>query len=338
MLSRLRRFKHVLSVMVIGMAVSLAAVDFAEARRAGSSGFGSRGTRTYSAPPTTRTAPDTAAPIQRSMTPNTQTNAANPGMAAGQQAAGQQARRGLFGGFGGGILGGLFLGGLFGMMMGHGFGGLAGMFGMLFQMLLIGGLIFLLMRMFARRTQPATGSASRYSYDAPPAQGAGFRIPQMGSAGAAAAGAAAATRPRVASKATDEIGITNGDLDAFERLLTDVQSAYGAEDYARLRVLATPEAMSYLAEELGENATQGVRNEVTDVRLLQGDLAESWRENGLDYATVAMRYQSIDVMRNRKTGAVTQGDPATPTQTTEVWTFVRKPGEDWKLSAIQGTD
>lgn len=336
MLSSLRRFRHAFAVMAVGIAFSVVAVDLAEARRAGSSGFGSRGTRTYSAPPVTRTAPEQSAPIQRSMTPNTQTNATNPGMAAGQQAAGQQARRGLFGGLGGGILGGLFLGGLFGMMMGNGFGGLGGMFGMLFQLLLIGGLIFFAMRLFARRTQPAPSSAGRYAYDASNTQGQGFKIPQMGSmAGGAAANA---SRPSVASKATDEIGVTGADFDQFEQMLKDVQAAYAAEDYAKLRQLATPEAMSYLAEELGENATQGLRNDVTDVQLLQGDLAESWRENGQEFATVAMRYQAVDVMRNRKTGAVVQGDPSAPGESTEIWTFVRKPGEAWKLSAIQGTD
>ncbi|MCO5732013.1 Tim44 domain-containing protein [Rhizobium sp. SSA_523] len=341
MFSTLRRFKHAASVMAIGMVLSVAAVDFAEARRAGSSGFGSRGTRTFAAPPATRTAPTDAAPIQRSMTPN---QATNPGQAsqAAQGAQAAQPRRGLFGGIGGGLLGGLFLGGLFGMMMGNGFGGLAGMMGLLFQMLLIGGLIFLLMRMFARRSQPAhgaQGAAGRHAYQAPPpATGHGFKIPQMGSAGAAPAAAAARSAPRTASKATDEIGITNQDLDAFESLLGQVQTAYGQEDYAKLREVSTPEAMSYLAEELSENATQGLKNDVKDVQLLQGDLAESWRENGQDYATVALRYQSIDVMRNRQTGAVVQGNPDEPGESTEIWTFVRKPGEAWKLSAIQGTN
>ena len=341
MFAKLRRFKHAASVLALGMVVTLAAVDFAEARRAGSSGFGSRGTRTYDAPATTNTAPGAAAPMQRSMTPNTQTNAANPGAAAGQQAAGQQARRGLFGGIGGGIMGGLLLGGLFGMMMGNGFGGLAGFLGLLFQGLLIGDIIFLIMRMFARRQQPAPQGAARNAYQAPNAQGAGFKIPQMGSMAAGAAGGAAAaavTRPKVASQATDEIGINNADLDQFEQLLKDVQGAYGAEDYAKLRAIATPEAMSYLAEELGENATQGLRNDVKDVQLLQGDLSESWRESGQEYATVALRYQSIDVMVNRNTGKVVSGDPTAPVESTEIWTFVRKPGEAWKLSAIQGTD
>lgn len=52
MLSKLRRFKKLFAIMAIGMAVSVTAVDLAEARRASSgSSFGSRGTRTYSRPP-----------------------------------------------------------------------------------------------------------------------------------------------------------------------------------------------------------------------------------------------------------------------------------------------
>jgi predicted lipid-binding transport protein (Tim44 family) len=254
---------------------------------------------------------------------------------AGAPAAAQQPRRGLFGGFGGGILGGLFLGGLFGMMMGSGFGGLGGMFGMLFQILLIGGLIFLAMRMFGRRSQPAPQGAGSYAYDAPPTQSNGFKIPSMGSLGG---GTASPATPRVASAATDEIGITGRDFDQFETMLTKVQTAYGAEDYATLRAISTPEAMSYLAEELGEHATAGLRNDVSQVKLLQGDLAESWRENGQEYATVAMRYESIDVMRDRATGKVVEGDPDHKGESTEVWTFVRKPGQEWKLSAIQATN
>ena len=48
-----------------------------------------------------------------------------------------------------------------------------------------------------------------------------------------------------------------------------------------------------------------------------------------------MRFQSVDVMRDRTTGAVLSGDPNRPTETTELWTFVRPQGGAWKLSAIQ---
>ena len=126
------------------------------------------------------------------------------------------------------------------------------------------------------------------------------------------------------------------DLDRFEQMLSEVQTAYGREDYAALRKLATPEAMSYLAEELSDNATSGLRNEVRDVHLVQGDVAEAWNEEGRDYATVAMRYESIDVMRDRNTGRVVEGDPDKLTEAVELWTFVRRPGGEWQVSAIQG--
>jgi len=135
--------------------------------------------------------------------------------------------------------------------------------------------------------------------------------------------------------ANDEVGITGGDLDDFQQLLDDVQSAFGREDYAALRLRTTPEIMSYLSEELSQNATQGQRNDVTDVKLLQGDLAEAWSEDGSDYATVAMRYESRDVMRDRATGAILSGNPDEVTETTELWTFARQSGGEWKLSAIQ---
>jgi predicted lipid-binding transport protein (Tim44 family) len=93
--------------------------------------------------------------------------------------------------------------------------------------------------------------------------------------------------------------------------------------------------MSYLSEELSQNATQGRRNQVTGTRLLQADVGEAWREDGDDYATAALRYESIDVMTDRNSGAVLEGDPNTPTQTTELWTFTRQAGLPWKLSAIQ---
>ena len=71
------------------------------------------------------------------------------------------------------------------------------------------------------------------------------------------------------------------------------------------------------------------------MKMLEGDVAEAWREGSLEYATAALRYSSVDMMVDRQTGAVVEGDADQPTQTTELWTFVRQPGEGWKLSAIQ---
>jgi len=348
------RVGRVLATFAVASMVMLTVVDLAEARRGGSS-FGSRGTRTFSAPPVTRTAPADATPINRTMTPQTQ--ATTPG-AAGQQNMGQAARPGaqrpggFFGGFAGSMLGGLALGGLIGMMMGNGFGGMAGMLGMLLQIALIGGAVMLALRFFrSRQTAAPAGYAPRGAATSPmqgfgQAQNSGsgsgmpsFKIPSIGGAlGGGALGGAAArpAQPRMADDTTDEIGIGGEDLGQFETMLKQVQAAYAAEDYATLRKLTTPEAMSWLAEELSDNATKGLKNEVSDVHLVQGDVAEAWNEGGDDYATVAMRYESIDVTRDRATGRVVEGDPDNLTETVELWTFLRKRGGDWQVSAIQG--
>ena len=167
-----------------------------------------------------------------------------------------------------------------------------------------------------------------------------FKIPSIGGGQAGGPANARPTAPPAPAPVTDgpadEIGVQQADLDQFEKMLKDVQAAYAAEDYGTLRRLTTPEAMSYLAEELSDNATSGVKNDVRDVHLVQGDVAEAWSENGTEFATVAMRYESIDVMRDRTTGKVISGDPDNLTEAVELWTFVRKPGAEWQVSAIQG--
>lgn len=322
----MRSLSNIGKIIAIGLITSatvFASMVDADARRAGGfSSFGSRGTRTFDAPAVTRTAPNTAAPIDRTMMQRSQapSNQAQPGAAR---------RGGLFGGFGGSMLGGLVAGGLLGMFLGHGFGGGGGFLGMLLQLVILFFIIRFAMSFFARRSQPAGNAMQNQAYNDPNPSGSGFRIPSIGGGGNYASST---------SRGGDEIGVTQRDLDRFEQLLTDVQTAYGEENYHALRAITTPEAMSYLAEEMGENATHGVRNKVSDVKLLQGDVAESWQENGMDYATLAMRYSSIDAMVDRQTGRLVSGDDQHPSESTEIWTFVRRPGSDWKLSAIQGTE
>ena len=65
--------------------------------------------------------------------------------------------------------------------------------------------------------------------------------------------------------------------------------------------------LSYFSEDLATNASRGVVNRISDVKLLQGDLAEAWREGDTDYATVAMRYSLNDQMVDRDSGRVVEG-------------------------------
>ena len=130
------------------------------------------------------------------------------------------------------------------------------------------------------------------------------------------------------------ITIEPADFDAFERLLGEIQTAYGAGDLGTLRARATPEMLSYFSDDLAKNATRGVVNEVSGVKLLQGDLSEAWREGNVDYATVAMRFSLIDRFVDRASGRMVEGSDS-PTEVAEVWTFQRPRGGGWILSAIQ---
>ncbi len=313
---------------------SMTATDHAEARRGGS--FGSRGARTFQAAPPTRTAPTQTAPVERSMTPNTGTSTA----ARQQPAAGAQ-RPGFMNGFGGSMMRGLLLGGLLGVLLGQGFGGLAGMFGFLIQALLIGGAIMLAIRFFrsqsARTQAPAMAGAGLSGGAAGFGRGDTYRreATNVSSFGIPGIGPGFGSGGKAEAAMSEDIVLAQDDLDTFQRMLTEVQEAFGREDHAALRRLVTPEMVSYLSEELADNAQNGVRNDVSDVNLLQADIAESWREGDSDYATAALHYSSRDVTRERATGKIVDGDAEQPTEATELWTFVRQGGAGWKLSAIQ---
>jgi predicted lipid-binding transport protein (Tim44 family) len=289
---------------------SFAAIGTAEARFGGS--FGSRGMRTYQTVPSTSTIPGMTAPVQRSST------------IAGANAGYNNIGRGGFfgGGLGGWLLGGLMFSGLFGMMFGGGFGGIGGVFSLLIQVLVLFWVLRFVFRRFGNGRAASAGAGNGYNYSAGPAY-----QPSPGY------GAASASSARTGGR--DEIGIGRGDLDVFEQRLGQLQDAYSREDLTALRRIATPEVVDYLNEELTQSASQGLRNEVFDVKLLSGDIAEAWREGDREYATVALRYESRDVMRERSTGRLVSGEDRITTKS-EVWTFVRQRGAEWILSAIQG--
>ena len=296
-------------VAAFAVAALALAPSVADARAGSGGSMGSRGMRSYSAPPSTNTAPMGAQPFDRSMTPR---SAPQPGYGAGQPV---QGRSGFGSGLMGGLAGGLLGVGLGSLLMGNGLGGGTGFLGLLIQMALIFFVGRWLFRMFARRQagQPAMAGMPRMG-------GIGQPSPMQAMAGGGAAAAA--------------VTVGKADYEAFDRTLHSIQAAWTAQDLNAMRGLATPEMVSYFGEQLAEQASRGLRNSVTHVKLEQGDLAEAWAEGNREYATVAMRFSMLDVTRDAA-GRIVEGDVATRTMATELWTFVRARGGQWLLSAIQ---
>jgi len=321
---RTARFLTACAVIALALAPA-----FAHARPGGGGSFGSRGGRTYSAPPPTNTAPSTARPMQRSA----EQPQARPGATYGNPApvrppfgASPSANR-FGGGFFAGLMGGLIGAGLGGLLFGHGlFGGFTGfgsLIGLMLQLLLLYFVVRWVMGLVrGRMGAPAYagagpgGMARTMPDDRHPARPSyGRAIP---------AGAAA-------------VNLTRADLESFETILRQVNQAWTTQDESAMRGVATSEMVAHFGEDLAQLARHGLRNETAELKLEQGDIAEAWREGNRDYATVAMRFSMRDVTRRISDGALVEGDASRRTEATEIWTFVRTPGAPWLLSAIQQT-
>jgi predicted lipid-binding transport protein (Tim44 family) len=316
------RLRGPMAAVAVLAAMVLLAGDV-EARVGGGKSFGSRGTRTFQAPPVTQTAPRQATPMERSMT---QPSQAQRPATTGTQAAGQTG--GLFGrpGFMGGLFAGFLGAGLLGLLFGNGlFGGMGAGFASMLGLLLQIGLIVIVARLIwnwlQRRNAPSYATASGPSLRDVNSAGATGHARSMSGGGA---------MPSMAG----EVEIGESDYNAFELLLGEVQAAYSTEDLGTLRGLVTPEMLSYFAEQLADNTSRGVVNQVSDVKLEQGDLAEAWREGATEFATVAMRFSLIDKTLDRATGKLVEGSDQKQ-EATELWTFMRSGGGKWILSAIQ---
>jgi predicted lipid-binding transport protein (Tim44 family) len=310
-----QRMHALVKAVAVVMALALPAVmivSSADARVGGGFSSGSRGSRTFAAPPSTPTAPGAAQPFNRTFS----------------QPAAPTANEPVGGGFfnrpGTGLLGGLaagFLGaGLFGMLFGgglfSGLGGFSSILGLILQIALIVLVVRLLMSWWHRRqmAEPAYAGAAPTGGTQSNFGGMGFGL---GSSSA---------QPQIQAS----------DYEAFEQLLVDVQAAYSNEDMAKLRTLVTPEMATFFTEDMQQNRQRGQANKVSGTKLLQGDLAEAWREGDTDYASVAMRFSMIDRYVDIASGRLISGSEQ-PTEVTEVWTFMRPRGATWELSAIQQT-
>jgi predicted lipid-binding transport protein (Tim44 family) len=296
------------------MCVALAPM-LAEARAGSSYGsrpssFGSRGARSWEY--------NGAQPLNRSAAPQTPSG---PNFAPGMPSPG-------FGGsffqrhpFLTGLAGGLFGSWLFGHAANAGAAGGAGsMIGTLLWLAIIGLLVWFVVRMFRARA---------FSNGWPTAGPAAF--------GANSAGRATASATEFRGR---DVNLADADLQAFQRLHAAIQKAWSAGDLGRMQRLMTPEMLSYFSQELAQNASRGLRNMVSNVELVKGELSEAWEEGDRQYATAFLGWRAIDYMLRLGAppgdrNSVVGGNPRSPAAFEEVWTFVRRRGGDWLLSAIQ---
>src|ERR1700682_579133 len=158
-----QRARGIVKAMAVVLSLALPlmlAISSADARIGGGVSSGSRGARTFSAPPSTSTAPGTDQPFNRTMT-----QPGSPGMGAPAAGGGffNRPGMGMLGGLAAGFLGAGLLGMLFGGGMFGGLGGLSSIFGLILQI----GLIIIVVRLAMSWWPRRHTSASAYAGPAP---------------------------------------------------------------------------------------------------------------------------------------------------------------------------
>lgn len=311
--SKMKKHTGIIATLLISLSLALGSISDADAKRfGGGSSFGSRSS--YSAP------------YQRSAAPASRP--ANQQQQQGAQPA--QANKPGWAGRGGmmGMLGGLALGGLLGSMLGgHGFSGINFM-----DILVFGGIAFLLYKLFVRKqagrtTQPAYQRTAHNghddvvaSYDQPQQSGStGFNTDVLFNKDKQTASSESVQQQFVAVPAGfDQQAFLAGAKIAFANL----QKSWDERDLAEIRSLCTDKVFAEIQDQIKASTTENR----TEILKLEAELLEV-REVGSDLEATVM----FDSMMREDTNARAE-------QVREVWHFIKPKNAiqpKWYLDGIQ---
>jgi predicted lipid-binding transport protein (Tim44 family) len=316
---------------LVGIAVLVALLatlvpEDAWARAGGGISSGSRGSRSYSSPSRTYSAPAPSASPQ----PSTQPQTAPAPAPVAQPAPAGGFLRGMAGGIVGGLLGGMLFRSLgFAGGTGEGFGGGFG----LIDLLLLAGIAYLIFWFVRRNRAAQEAPAAAYS--------SGMSADAYGSGAMATLDAPAPSWQQGLQLGLGHIRQMDPGFDegAFREMCTDrlfqIQAAWMRRDGDKLRPLLTEEMRAVFAKHIDAARAKGQINKLENITVRSVELTEAWQEQGQDYITVRLLANLLDYTVDETTGKVVDGSDSAPVKFEEFWTWVRPVGRnDWQLSAI----
>jgi len=281
-------------------------VQDADARAGGGRSFGSSGSRSSAAPSRSYSGASKGAPSQQ------------PGQAPAQPAGG-----GFLRSMGGGILGGLLGGMLFSSL---GFGGAGGGFGGsgigLFEIILLGGIAYLIYSMVIRKRRDAglaygTQQSQQGTY---PDQG-GY--------------------PALADNGLDQFRRMDPSFDEnrFKETVMDiffkVQGCWTNRNLSAGNSLLTDEMKGIFQEDIDKLIKDKKSNRLDNIAVRKVEIVEAWQESGQDYVKALFTANLLDYTIDDSTGDVVAGSKTDPVKFEECWTVARTIGSNsWKLAAI----
>ena len=292
------------------------------ARVSGGRSSGSRGSRS-STPPRSSSAPK---PTQPSPPPSQPLSQPSPQPQSGLW-------RGVMGGIMGGMLGGMLFRSLgFGNDLGTEGGGGIG----LFEILLMGALLFGVYWFIKRRRQAAAASAYYQS--------------SMGTTEPSYQPSQASYGQSSEQKHEEEWDLEKGlsyirqmdpsfDEKKFQDVCMDnffkIQGAWANRDMSGVKNLLTEEMSRIIQGDAEKLKSERKMNKLENIAVRSVDIVEAWQESGKDYLTVRFFANLLDYTVDETTSQVVSGSKTEPVKFEEYWTFTRTVGDNpWQLSAI----
>lgn len=226
----------------------------------------------------------------------------------------------------GGLLGGMLFHSL---GMGGGWGGAGGGLG-LFEILLIGGIIYLVYRFMKNRREATSSSQAVYSMadDREPfvsqstAQGPISPSEDM---------AIGISHIRQFDPSFNEQRFSDQVLDIFFK----IQGAWMNRNLFPVGALLTPEIRRTLQDDIDRLLREKRVNQLENIAVRNVTIVEAWQESGQDYITTLIYANLLDYTTDDTTGQVVEGSKTEPVKFEEYWTVTRPAGDNqWQLSAI----
>lgn len=313
----------IIRTMLVSLLALLAgatfATNYAEARAGGGKSMGSRGSRSYSRPASPSPQPS---PYQQAQQPRPATNPY-------QQP--QPARGGFLRSMAGGLLGGMLGGMLFRSLGFAGGGGLGGGIG-LFEIILLGGIAYLIYRMVKKRREETPQPQSAYNYVEPaPYQQPEYQQPPHPYAPPQDNMATGISHIRQMDASFDEQRFSDSVMDLFFK----IQGAWMNRDLAPVSTLLTPVMRQALQSDIDRLLREHRINRLENIAVRSVEIIEAWQEGGYDFITTRIYANLLDYTTHDKSGEVLEGSKTEPVKFEEYWTVTRPVGPNtWQLSAI----
>ncbi|EFK10764.1 Tim44-like domain protein [delta proteobacterium NaphS2] len=248
--------------------------------------------------------------------------------------------RGLGGGLMGGFLGSMLFGG---MAHGMGMGGFGGSGIGLFEILIIGGLIYFLYKKFSGKNKskrslfssPDGGGGSGGGYES--ISSSQYRPPDMASSGI----------PDMApvNSSVDDLDTVRHydpgfDPENFKEFAQDVffkvQAAWTRRDISVMKQHLGTQLLGEYEQHFADLRAKGQENRLENIAVRSVDIVDMGEMGGEPFVIVQFRANLLDYTVDEATGQVLEGSSSEPVKFEERWAFSRSPGSSqWKLEGIQ---